>query len=73
MFSLSTAAVSAQVVYLAQRGVDPKHSIYSLDLMKDKTVESTGSFGYFSLEEIDRSFLHSSLKNSFVDEKQYAR
>ena len=73
MFSLSTAAVSAQVVYVAQRGVDSKHSIYSLDLMKDKTVESTGSFGYFSLEEIDLSFLHSSSKNYFVVDKQYAR
>ena len=30
----------------------------SLDLMKDKIVESTSSFGSFSLEKIDLNFLH---------------
>ena len=34
----------------------------SLDSMKDKIVESTSSFGYFSLEKIDLSSLHSSSK-----------
>ena len=45
----------------------------SLDLMKDKIVESTSSFGYFSLEKIDLSCLHSSSKSSFVDDRRYAR
>ena len=31
-------------------------TLESLDLIKDKIAESSGSFGYFSLEKIDLSF-----------------
>lgn len=45
----------------------------SLDLMKDEIVESTSLFGYYSLEKIALSSLHSASKSSFVDDRRYAR
>ena len=45
----------------------------SLNLMKDKIVESTSLFGYFSLEKNDLSSLHSTSKSSFIDDRRYAR
>ena len=41
--------------------------------MKDKIVESTTLFGYFSLEKIDLSSLHSTSESSFIDDRRYAR
>ena len=56
-YFLKTAAVSAQVFYPALQegggGGEGLETFDSLDLMKDKIVESTSSFGYFSSEKID--------------------
>ena len=41
--------------------------------MKDEIVESVSLFGYFSLEKIALSYLHSTSKSSFVDDGRYAR